>query len=255
MWLWVIVALAVLALLAYLFWWRPRAEPVAPPSDPALAEASPEPAAAEGEAGPGIALPELEQSDPAIRQLLETLTDHPALTALLVPDQLVRRFVASVDNIADGVSPRPHLAFMQPRAGFHTELDDGELVATDETYERYDRWARLLGSLDPAEVVRMYERVEPLLQEAYADLGYPDAEFRDTLVRAIDRLLAAPEVPADAALVANVSSYSFGDPELEALGPVEKHLARMGPDNARRVREQLEKIRAELTAEHSEREG
>jgi|GEM_PF-74560 len=250
-WLWVLLALLGVAALVYFFWWRNRPEASSPATDPAVAEA-PRPASQESAEKPEqIALPELDRSDAAIRQLLETLSDHPALATLLVPDQLVRRFVASVDNVAEGVSPRPHLAFMQPKAGFHTVLSEGELVATAETHARYDRWARLLASLDPSEVARMYGRLEPLFQEAYADLGYPRADFRDTLVRAIDRLLAVPDVQADTPLVANVSSYSYRDARLEALGPVEKHFARMGPGNVSRVREQLAEIRAALLADAS----
>jgi len=246
-WPWIVLALLLIGALVYFFLLKPKAPDAEVNTETARTETSETESPAEPEVTePAIALPPLEQSDPVIRQLLETLTAHPALANLVTPDGLVRRFVASVDNIAEGVSPRPHLGFLQPKAGFHTAQEGGQLVATPETYGRYDRWARLFASLDPAETARVYRTIEPLLQESYVGLGYPDVQFRDTLIRAIDRLIATPEVAEDAKLVPKVSSYAFRDPEIEALGPAEKHLLRMGPDNARVVREHLEKIRLEL---------
>ena len=43
-----------------------------------------------------------------------------------------------------------------------------------------------------------------------------------------------------------VSTYRFADPALEALGPVEKHLLRLGPANARAVQAKLRLLRASL---------
>ncbi len=39
-----------------------------------------------------------------------------------------------------------------------------------------------------------------------------------------------------------VDAYEFVDPALESLSPAQKHLLRMGPDNARLVREKLREI-------------
>jgi hypothetical protein len=39
--------------------------------------------------------------------------------------------------------------------------------------------------------------------------------------------------------------WAFADPELEALSAAEKHLLRMGPENARQVQEKLSEL-AEL---------
>lgn len=255
-WVVLIVAVLALALLGYFLWWRPRREPVTPPADTVVAaEGGSESSSNAGEPDPVVALPALAVSDPVIRDLLATLTDHPSLVAVLAPDQLVRRFVASVDNIADGVSPRPHLGFLQPRTGFHTDVDGGELVTSEESYDRYDRWADLLASIDAEKAARLYRRLEPLFQEAYVELGYPRADFRATLLRAIDRVLAAPSVPPEEPLIASVSTYSYRDPALESMGEVEKHLARMGPENARRVQVKLAEIRAAIAAGARGRDG
>jgi hypothetical protein len=40
--------------------------------------------------------------------------------------------------------------------------------------------------------------------------------------------------------------YAFSDPKLEALGPVEKHLLRMGPRNARLVQAKAREIEGAL---------
>ena len=45
----------------------------------------------------------------------------------------------------------------------------------------------------------VYERLYPLFQQAYEDLGYPGKYFNDRLVEVIDHLLQTPEAQTAAA--------------------------------------------------------
>ena len=71
------------------------AEPAAPPSGEtgALPEAAP------------IVLPPLSTSDDFVRAMVEKLSAHPVLASFVVTEQLVRKAVVVVANVAEGLSP------------------------------------------------------------------------------------------------------------------------------------------------------
>lgn len=191
---------------------------------------------------PEIDLPPLEESDPLVRDLVAGLSANPQLAAMLVTDDLVRRFVVTVDNVAEGVDPARHWPALRPQEGFAAEEVDGRLVVSPESYDRYDLMTDVFTSLDTEGSVELYRQLEPLLDEAYRELGYPDADFDDTLERAIRRLLRTPVPPEDSPLVENVRSYAYRDPTLENLTDAQKVLLRMGPENQRRIQAKLEEF-------------
>jgi hypothetical protein len=89
----------------------------------------------------------------------------------------------------------------------------------------------------------------PLFDEAYRDMGIPDAPFGDALARAMGNLLRA-RVPEQAPeLVHGVLVYEFADADMEARTPAEKHVLRLGPTNARRVQAKLRELAAALGIE------
>lgn len=245
--LWPLVAVLVVLLAAigaYFLWFRgisesrPTAADTAPQEEPATSgRPEPQPARA-------VELPPLRESDPLVRELVGAVIDHPQLVAWLAPEGLARRFAAAVDNIAEGVSPRPHLGSLAPEGAFEVrETGDGNgLVVDPSSWRRYQALVDALSAANPDDVVTAYRTLEPLLDEAYRDLGYPDRSFTPTLRRALRQLIATPIPDGPVPVVAQVESFHFADPELEALTPAQKHLLRLGPENARRVQAQLRRI-------------
>jgi len=247
-----IVALgAILGGSLFIYMWMSSSEPKQPeisPARPTKME-TPEPAAPpEDTSLPSFELPTLEASDVVLRTVAMHLSKHPRLAAWLAPDNLIRRFVASVDNVARGESPRPHLLFLDPGEGFGVEERGGEIRISAASFHRYDRMVAVFDSLDPVTTAHLYRRLEPLLDEAYAELGYPGARFSDALSQAIDRILAMP-VPEDGdiAVERRITTYKFADPEVESLEPLAKHLLRMGPANLRKIQSKLLVLRTALT--------
>ncbi len=157
-------------------------------------------------------------------------------------DNLVRRFTAAVDNVARGESPRSHLGFLGPDRGFPVVERGGALYPDPAGYQRYDRVTEVVDSIDAAGAVRLYRQLEPLLDEGYADLGYPDRRFRDALAAAVNHLLATPLITDEPQLEPGVESYAFRDARLESLSPAQKHLLRAGPDNAAVILDKLREI-------------
>ena len=239
------VALLVVVLGVGAYLWLSKDEPPPPPavSGPAAAPATeppPEPAAAP------LDLPSLGDSDDWLRQVVAGLSSHPDLTRWLISDNLVRRFTAAVDNVARGESPRPHLAFLAPSEDFEVVERGGAIYPDPQGYERYDRVAEVVNSIDAAGAARLYRQLEPLLEEGYADLGYPGRDFQSALAAAINHLLATPVATGELRLEAGVESYAFQDPRFEGLSPAQKHLLRTGPDNAVVMLDKLREIARQL---------
>jgi hypothetical protein len=241
----IVLLLAIAALLLRFRLWqlaeeisKPLEPTPAPPSAAQLAsEAAPTPTAT-----PRADLPSLDQSDPWIRKLAAALSSHPKLAAWLVNDRLVHRFVAAVDNVAEGKRPNPHVTFLAPTTRFRVTESGGRVYADPGTFERNQAVVDVLTSLDPKGSAELYQAAKPLIDEEYRHLGYPDRKFDETLARAIDNLLRTPIPPPDAELKLKVNSYRYADPKLEALSPAQKQLLRLGPDNARKVQAKLREL-------------
>lgn len=193
---------------------------------------------------PSEPLPRLDESDAAVRAMAVTLSRHPKLARWLATDELIRRFVRVVANVAYGESPRSHVRFLEPQGEFATTGQDEELRVDPRTYARYDVLTEVFVSLDERGVAELYEYVSPLIEQAYRELGYPEASFEQLLRRAVDELLEVPIVEPDVALQPRVISYEFADPALEELTDPQKQLLRMGPTNVRRVQSKLRQLMA-----------
>ena len=200
------------------------AEPPPPPPPPPPAT-DPEP----------FELPPLDESDAVIRDLVAVLSAHPGLAAWLVTDDLIRRFVVAVDNVADGVNPARHVPFMKPATRLQTEGEEPDLFLAPASHRRYDAVAGIAASLDPAGTAELYRRFLPLMDEAYRELGYPDTAFAATFRRAVGRVLDTPVVAGRPALVGRGLLFQYVDADLEDQSPVQKQLMGMGPDNLRTV--------------------
>lgn len=248
----VVIAVGIVAVLVVgvFYWspWGPDEEPVGEP-EPAPAEPAEPREPADARPAPAAPLPPLDESDAMARELLGGLSSHAGVEPFLSSDQLVERFVVVVVNVAEGEDPREHVPFLAPEEEFAVVERDGRLVIDPASYDRYDRLAAAFASVDLPASVRAYQRVEPLLDEAYRALGYPDGRFADALDRAIAHLLETP-IPTDAVEVrARTDRYEFADPDLEALTRPQKQLLRTGPDNARRIVATLRELRALMVSE------
>lgn len=199
--------------------------------------------------GPGmeaepLELPELEESDAFLRDLLRGLSDHPRSAAWLLPNDLVHRFVRSVVAVSAGASPVEPLDFMIPDDSFVVDTAMDRVVISPDAYSRYDAPVAALRSIDVQAAARLYSQLLPLLSEAHRELGFPEGGFDQTFSTALQELLRV-DVPAGAVPVVPTEEgvgYAFADPRLEARSPAAKHLLRMGPQNARALQDWVEEL-------------
>lgn len=239
----VAVAVAAAAVYAYYALYSsltpPRVEtptlaaPAAPAPAPApLAEVSTAP-----DVAPAASLPTLDNSDALLREKLVDLMGRVPFSELVLPVALVRRIVATVDNLPRETAPRRVI----PLAPVPGAYEPGN-------YDRYAPYVRVIEAIDEKALVADYARAYPLFQQAYEELGYPGKQFNDRLIQAIDDLLAAPELDAPLDLIRPRVVYEFASPDLETRSAGQKIMLRMGPQNAARVKAKLLLIRREILA-------
>lgn len=193
-----------------------------------------------------IELPALAESDDFVRELVEALLAHPNLASWLAGNDLLRRFVVSVDNVANGRNPAQQMPTLRPDRRFRSTGDEQQALIDPASYQRYDLFARVVGALDPSAVALLYTTLEPLLDESHAELGYPDTPFRQNLERAVRHLLAAPVVDTPPVVVRRATQYLYADERLESLTPAQKQFLGMGPDNVGVVQAQLRAVSGEI---------
>ncbi len=198
-------------------------------------------------------LPALDSSDVLVRGLGKGLSSRPRVAGWLDTDDLVRRFVLAVANVAKGTNPTSRLGFMAPKGAFAVRSTDGRTVIDSASYHRYDALTDAFISLDTDGVARLYHRIEPLCDRAYRELGLSGGTFEDALSSAFGRLLAV-QVPGGPIEVTPAGAlYAFEDSALEALSPAAKHLLRMGPANADRVQAKLRELAGAMGVRPTER--
>jgi Protein of unknown function (DUF3014) len=245
--LWIAAALLVLAaIVAGIVLLKPLAPPAAEPSSQATAAP---PTEGRRPLGPDVApidLPPLVLTDPLVRELLGKLSSSPTLAAWLATDGLIRAFVVSVENVADGTSPARHVRALAPRAPFRTLSEGGVATVDPRSYARYDGIANAASSVDPAGLARVYSILKPRLMEAYTELGHPQGDMDSAVERAMVHLLQTPVVEEPIVLRPRVLSFRYDREDLEALSPAQKQLLRMGPRNVKAIQDQLRAVAREL---------
>jgi hypothetical protein len=254
--LWLTGAIVVAALaVGGWYWWSARhaATPAQPAQIPPAQNASGnETQIAHPLAGSndGAALPALNDSDQVVHDSLVGVIGKDPVEQFLVPQNIVRHLVVTVDNLPHGkvaIDLRP----LKVTPGKTLVTTSGNSIAISErNFERYAPLTKVVQGTDVKAMVAVYRHLYPLFQRAYEDLGYPGKYFNDRLVQAIDNLLLAPEVPAPIPVVQPKVFYQYADPDLESRSAGQKLLIRMGPANARIIKDKLRAFRAEIIKDH-----
>ncbi len=216
--------------------------PATAPDPVAASEPPLEPAA---EATP---LPPLDASDAGIRQELSNLGGWKAQTIdLLVSDQLLRRFVTLVTNIAAGKLDHKSGPFL-PIKGRFAVSSAMPLTMTTESQARYSLYVDAITSLDPQQCAALYRRYYPLLNSAYKELGEKN-NFHALMLKALQQLENTPDLTQAPVLIpAEKGMYKYAQPQLETLPAVQKQMLRSGWENVSRLKVWLRQLKSALLA-------
>lgn len=218
----------------------PRPQPQSLPAEPETTH----PVIAEE--APGVATTTVDDSDSVFTKFLVSLFKSARLPDFIYSDRMLRRFVATVDNL-----PRKelsaHLRPVKPVQGmFLADNQGGALSISPKNDARYEHYVRALESIDVTAAVKFYVTHYALFQKAYQELGYPKGQFNNRLFEAIDDMLATPVLKSPTRLLQPNVLYHYADPDLENRSAGQKIMMRMGATNAARVNAVLRKVRAEL---------
>lgn len=256
---WPLLMVAAVALAAFLTWrsfHAPESQPAPPVATapaPAATPAAPATPHYPIEAAAGAVdqtpLPAVADSDAPLQDVLAALFGGAPLDRIFYLEQIVPRFVATIDNL-----PRQTVALsrmvVKPIGGsLETASSDGRILLRADNAARYATYLRVMDMADTQKLVQTYVRWYPLFQKSYEDLGYPNGYFNDRLVEVIDHLLATPDVPAPVALAQPKVLYEFADPSLEGRSAGQKILMRIGPVNEAHVKAKLREIRRAVTGQ------
>lgn len=248
-WIGMAVAAAAILALGYFLFLAPRAEPSAPTllKEPA-APAAQAPQAEAAANDPGIVPMDLDlgNSDEAVRALVAKAGLPEALRAGLGQKDIVRMVVAAVDRVARGESPAPLLPFLSPAEPLRALDRGGKLTLDPSSYRRYEPLAAAFTAIPDRTWIAWYRTLRPTLEKAFRELGYPGLSFDQRLRQAAEHLLATPAAVGDLELEKKLLSYALADPQLEGLSAAQKHLLRLGPANAARVRGKLRALLSQL---------
>ena len=258
--IWGSAAIVVLGLVGAGAYYRYHGKPITPPSTQAPARPPATPPPAEPAVRNPIPvnpsgekpLPVLKESDPDVRDSLVGLFGAKPVEQFLVPENIVRHIVVTLDNM-----PRKKVAVelrpVKPTKGTTVIASQGDITTLGAAnYERYAPFIKVVQSTDTKTLASVYFRLYPLFQQAYEDLGYPGQYFNDRLVEVIDDLLRAPEVQGPIQLKQPRVFYEYADPKLEALSSGQKLLIRMGPANEAVVKEKLRSLRSAVASRPDE---
>lgn len=191
-----------------------------------------------------IIIPSLDESDVEVKHAL-TEFYTPQLLNLIVNDDIIRRVVVFVDNLAQGKLAQKHTPFIKPLEPF-TAVEDDILTISPQSYQRYDVYVDLFTQIPPKQAVALYQQYSVLFDEAYQEIGYPDKPFTGTMREAIDVILTTPVVTGNVPLIAQSVTYKFAYSEWEQLPAAQKQLLRMGPKNLKKLKAALKRIKQEL---------
>jgi hypothetical protein len=188
-------------------------------------------------------LPALRESDPDVRESLVGVFGARSISQFLVPENVVRHIVVTVDNL-----PRKKVAAelrpVKPTPGATVTATQGDITTLGSgNFERYAPLIKVVRSTDTTVLVNLYFRLYPLFQQSYEDLGYPGQYFNDRLVEVIDDMLRAPDVTGPIELTQPKVFYEYADPKLESLSAGQKLLLRMGPANEASMKVKLREFR------------
>jgi len=136
-----------------------------------------------------------------------------------------------------------------PKQKFEVDENADVLYMSRNNFTRYNSYADSIASLNSEILVNSFHTLRPLYEGAYKQLGLAPEDFDNAVIRTLDIILATPEIEGPIELERKSVMYTYADPVLEDLPPVQKLLLRMGPENVRRIKHKAQTIRDGLLSQ------
>lgn len=194
-----------------------------------------------------VQLPTLNNSDTFVFEGLEAMQNGASVLRLLAQDQIVRKFVVFVENISRGEFPQTGLPYRALGEEMPVRnIDENFFVMEDSAHARFDEIVQTFVSLDTDAAVTLYRALSPLFQQAYAEIGFRNVSFDETLRLSINNIVRTTNMAGPYQLVKPSVMYLYADASIENLQEVHKQLLRIGPDNTIILKAKLREFASQL---------
>ena len=166
---------------------------------------------------------------------------------LLAEDQIVRKFVVFVENISREEFPQTGLPYRGLGQEMSvSEVDENLFVMEQIAHSRFDQVVKTFVEIDIDAAMTIYRTLSPLFQQAYAEIGFRNVSFDDTLRSAINNVLRTTNMEGPYQLVKPSVMYLYADASIENLLEVHKQLLRIGPDNTSLLKAKLREFLVQI---------
>ena len=194
-----------------------------------------------------VQLPTLNNSDTFVFEGLRAMQNGASVLRLLAQDQIVRKFVVFVENISRGEFPQTGLPYRALGEEMPVRnIDENFFVMYDSAHARFDEIVQTFVSLDTDAAVTLYRALSPLFQQAYAEIGFRNVSFDETLRLSINNIVRTTNMEGPYQLVKPSVMYLYADASIENLQEVHKQLLRIGPDNTIILKAKLREFASQL---------
>ncbi len=224
---------------------KKSSDPVSPEPEP-IVEPTPEPKPEPAAEPPRVSAPlSLNNSDLRVKQAMTDLAQH--FVRWLTPAEQIRKWVLTVDLVADGKIPYKHSPVKYEKDPFLVLPGGGEsYVADSGNYSRWDPLIAVMAEIPVKDAARYYRDWLPLLERAYGELG-KSGTFNQRFMEALGRVRSVSEPPVGAKLIRPHVFYEYADSEFESAAPFTKWVWRLGPENMLELQDFARNLSAELS--------
>ena len=194
-----------------------------------------------------VELPSLNDSDDFVLEGLRALQNGVALIRVLADDQLIRSIVVFVDNISRGEFPQTSLPYKRIGQEMSVRnIDENLFVMGANAHDRFNQVIDTFVAVDTDQALILYRTLQPLFQNAYAEIGSRNVNFDDTLRSAINAVLRSPDVEGPYQLVKPSVMFLYADASIENMEEMQKQLIRIGPENIEKLKGKLRQFLGKL---------
>ena len=194
-----------------------------------------------------VELPSLNDSDDFVLEGLRALQNGAALIRVLADEQLIRSIVVFVDNISRGEFPQTSLPYQRIEQEMSVRnIDENLFVMEANAHDRFNQLIDTFVAVDTDQAMTLYRTLQPLFQQAYAEIGSRNVNFDDTLRSAINAVLRSPNTEGPYQLVKPSVMFLYADASIENREEMQKQLIRIGPENTEKLKAKLRQFSEQL---------
>lgn len=194
-----------------------------------------------------VELPSLNDSDDFVFEGLRALQNGAALIRVLADEQLIRSIVVFVDNISRGDFPQNGLPYKRIGQEMSVRnIDENLFVMDASAHDRFNQIIDTFVAVDTEQAMILYRTLQPLFQQAYAEIGSRNVNFDDTLRSAINAVLRSPNIEGPYQLVKPSVMFLYADANIENMEEMQKQLIRIGPENTEKLKAKLRQFSEQL---------